>query len=88
MDRKTLDLLESIVGEQNVSLESGAGRLFLRAGQEAPGLVVVSPSDDEEVQKIVDLAREREEGASLPRTTAICWKRISTRRGFSWIFPA
>lgn len=57
MDQKTLDLLQSIVGEQNVS--TGPGREFLRPGQEAPGLVVVSPSDDEEVQKIVDLAREQ-----------------------------
>ncbi len=59
MDQKTLDLLQSIVGEQNVCI--GPGRKFLRAGQEAPGLVVVSPSNDEQVQKLVDLARVRKQ---------------------------
>ncbi len=53
-----LDLLKSIVGEQNVSLGCDGGRKFLRPGQAAPHLIVVSPSDDEEVQRIVNLARE------------------------------
>jgi len=57
MERNTLDNLESIVGKENVSLGCEAGHKFLRPGQEAPHLVVVSPSDDGEVQKIVDLAR-------------------------------
>ena len=59
MERKTLDVLESIVGEKNVSLGSEAKRKFLRPGQKAPHLVAVSPSDDGEVQKIVDLVREQ-----------------------------
>jgi FAD/FMN-containing dehydrogenase len=59
MDRKTLDLLESIVGKRNVSPGCAAGNKLLRPGQEAQGLVVVCPSDDGEVQKIVDLAREQ-----------------------------
>ena len=58
MEPKLLGHLESIVGAENVSSGFGAAGKFLRAGQEAPHLVVVSPSDDGEVQKIVDLARE------------------------------
>ena len=58
MEPKRLERLESIVGGENVSVGPRAAEKFLRPAQEAPNLVVVSPSDDGEVQKIVDLARE------------------------------
>ena len=58
MEKRHLDALQSIVGEGNVSTGPRAAKKFLHAGQEAPDLVVVSPSSDEEVQKIVALARE------------------------------
>jgi FAD/FMN-containing dehydrogenase len=58
MEQNTLDRLGSIVGEGNVCFGPKAAQGFLRPGQEAPNLVVVSPSDDGEVQKIVEAARE------------------------------
>lgn len=58
MESRILERLESIVGGQNVCVGSDAARKFLRPRQEAPGLVRVSPADDGEIQRIVDLARE------------------------------
>ncbi len=58
MESRVVERLESIVGAQNVCVGSEAARKFLRPGQEAQGLVRVSPADDGEIQRIVDLARE------------------------------
>ncbi len=58
MEQKILDVLKSIVGEENISFGTDGARKYLRSGQEAPHLVVIRPADDEAVQKIVDLARE------------------------------
>ncbi len=58
MEKKIVDGLKSIVGEKNISFSAEAAKMFLHSRQEASNLGVVSPSDDNEVQKIVDLARE------------------------------
>jgi FAD/FMN-containing dehydrogenase len=58
MEAKIKDRLDSIVGRENVTLGPEGAKKFLRPGQEAPHLVVVRPSNDEEIQKVVDLARE------------------------------
>ena len=57
MERKTLERLESIVGKGNLSVGVRAADKFMRPGEEAPHLVVVRPSEDGEVQKVVELAR-------------------------------
>jgi len=58
MELKNIDGLKAIVGDDNVSVGTDGARRFLRPGQEAPGLATVRPSNDEDLQKIVDLARE------------------------------
>jgi FAD/FMN-containing dehydrogenase len=58
MNAKILDGLKTIVGEDFVSQGPDAVKKFLRPGREAPGLVVVSPSVDKDVQEIINLARE------------------------------
>ena len=54
-----LDELRTLVGEEHVSAGPGAASKFLRTGQEAPGLAVVRPGSTEDVQGIVNLAREK-----------------------------
>ncbi len=54
-----LDDLRALVGAEHVLAGPGAAGEFLRGGQQAPGLAVVLPGSTEEVQGIVNLARER-----------------------------
>ena len=54
-----LDELRTLVGAEHVSAGPGAASKFLRTGQEAPGLAVVRPGSTEDVQGIVNLAREK-----------------------------
>ena len=59
MEQPILEGLKSMIGHENVSSGSHAAKKFTRAGQQAPNMVVASPSCDEEVQRIVNLAREK-----------------------------
>ena len=52
MEQKILDGLKSIVGERNVIQGTNGAMKVLYPGQAVPNMVVVSPSNDEEVQKI------------------------------------
>ena len=54
-----LDDLRTLVGAEHVAAGPGAASRFLRAGDEAPGLGVVRPGSTEDVQGIVNLAREK-----------------------------
>ncbi len=58
MEEKLLNELEAIVGEENVSEGTKGTQRFLRPGWETPSLVSVRPRNDEEFQKVVDLARK------------------------------
>ena len=60
MDKKIVDGLKKIVGDENISEGTGGVRGFLRAGWEAPSLICARPSCDEELQQIVDLARDNQ----------------------------
>jgi FAD/FMN-containing dehydrogenase len=62
MEERVIDRLRSLVGEDRVSSGGDAASRFLRPGCEAPGLVVVKPAGDAEVQEIVNLARETRTG--------------------------
>ena len=53
-----LDDLRTLVGAEHVSAGPDAAGRFLHAGQEAPGLAVALPGGTEDVQGIVNLARE------------------------------
>jgi FAD/FMN-containing dehydrogenase len=59
MEQAILESLKSMIGHENVSSGSHAAKKFTRVGQQAPNMVVASPSCDEEVQRIVNLAREK-----------------------------
>ena len=54
-----LDDLRILVGAEHVAVGPGAADPFLRVGEEAPGLAVVRPDSTEDVQEIVNLAREK-----------------------------
>ncbi len=58
MEQKIIDDLKAVVGADHVSTGSEAARKFLKKGQKAPNMVVTCPSNDEELQKIVDLVRD------------------------------
>jgi len=58
MEEKILNELKAIVGEENVVKGTAGTQRFLRPGWETPSLVSVRPQNDEELQKIVDLARD------------------------------
>ena len=60
MDKKFLDELKKIVGDENVSEGTEGVQGFLRPGWEAPSLICVRPLNDEELQQIVDLARNNQ----------------------------
>ena len=60
MEEKILKELKSIVGEENVSEGTDGTRRFLRPGWETPSLVSVRPKNDEELQGIVNLARDNQ----------------------------
>ena len=62
MEEKILTALKTIVGEEYVSEGTAGTRRFLRPGWETPSLVSVRAERDEEVQKIVDFARENQTG--------------------------
>ena len=53
-----LDDLCTLLGVEHVAAGPDAAGKFLRIGQEAPGLVVAIPGSTEDVQGIVNLARE------------------------------
>ncbi len=53
-----LDDLAAIVGSDHVKTGPDAAGGFLRSGQQAPGLIVVSPRSTENVQAIIDVARK------------------------------
>ncbi len=57
-EQSLLDGLKDIAGAEHVAAGPDAAKRFLRPGQEAPGLIVVSPKNTEDVQAIVNLARE------------------------------
>ena len=52
--------LKAIVGQENVIEGTTGIQRFLRPGWETPSLVTVRPEKDEELQKIVDLARDNQ----------------------------
>ncbi len=54
-----LDELRALVGAEHVAVGPDAAGPFLRPGREAPGLAVVRPGSTEDVQGIVNLAREK-----------------------------
>jgi len=58
MEESLISSLKAIVGEESVRSGSDATKPFLRPGQDAPGLTVVSPESSEDVQAIVNLVRE------------------------------
>lgn len=58
MGKSVFERLESIVGVGNVVAGPTAGEKFLRTGSVAPEWIRVSPDRTEEVQAIVNLARE------------------------------
>ncbi len=58
MEQTLLEGLGSILGQENVSSGPLAAKKLLAAGQQAPNMVVASPSCDEQVQQIVNLAHE------------------------------
>jgi FAD/FMN-containing dehydrogenase len=62
MEEKVLNELKAIVGEENVLKGTAGTQRFLRPGWETPSLVTVRPQKDEELQKIVDLARDNQTG--------------------------
>ena len=58
MEEKVLNELKAIVGQENVIKGTTGTQRFLRPGWETPSFVTVRPQKDEELQKIVDLARD------------------------------
>ena len=54
--------LEAVVGAENVAAGPEAGRGFLRPGCKAPAWLRASPDTTEQVQAIVNLAREMKVG--------------------------
>ena len=57
MEEKILSELRTIVGAENVLKGTTGTQRFLRPGWKAPSWVSVRPQSDEELQKIVNLAR-------------------------------
>lgn len=57
-EKPLLDQLRKLVGAEHVATGPEALRPFLRPGQTAPDLIVVSPRSTEEVQAILQLARQ------------------------------
>lgn len=57
MDEKALYELRAVVGEENILKGTTGTQRFLRPGWETPSWVSVRPQNDEQLQKIVDLAR-------------------------------
>lgn len=59
MDRTLVEDLESLVGDEKVVVGPGACGNFLRTGSASPEWIRVSPDTTEQVQSVVNLARER-----------------------------
>lgn len=59
MDRTLVEDLESLVGDEKVVVGPGACANFLRTGSVSPEWIRVSPDTTEQVQSVVNLARER-----------------------------
>ena len=60
MEEKVLSELQAIVGQENVIEGTTGTQRFLRPGWETPSLVTVRPKNDEDLQGIVNLARDNQ----------------------------
>ena len=62
MGKDVFEELQALVGEENVAVGPEAASDFLREGSKAPDWIRVSPCTTEQVQAIVNLAREMKVG--------------------------
>ena len=62
MGKPVLEALQAVVGAENAAAGPEEGSRFLRPGAKTPEWIRVSPATTEQVQAIVNLAREMKVG--------------------------